>query len=486
MPQYLSPGVYVEYVPPASLPIAGVATSIAGFIGVVADDVTMPPRPGQFYFQFPSQFQLDQNGNPNLNAQGQPDSLLDSESNPIPVLVKNKEGKPAFSEDDEGNPVPLVDENDIPFVLVKDDEGNPALVKDGSYVLVEEDGKPKPVLYDVADAGEPILITSWEEFKTKFGDFQEGNKILAHAVYGFFFNGGTRCHVLRVAPSQEDPPVPPLNNPSDELEKFEPVDEITIVAVPGAVSDIQHNAIIAHCAKMGDRVAILDGDQNQGPGSVSGIRPVGRSQQASYAAIYYPWIKVFDPVSEAPDIIPPSGHIAGIYARNDATRGVFKAPANEVIVNALDVSRPISKAQQDGLNPEGINVIRSFKGTIKVWGGRTMADDANADFRYISTRRYFNYLVESINDGTQFAVFEPNDLGLWQRIKRTVGDFLLNEWRSGALFGETPDKAFFVKCDAETNPKEVRELGQVVTLIGVAIVKPAEFVIFRIQQTAGE
>ncbi|AOY79949.1 phage tail sheath subtilisin-like domain-containing protein [Moorena producens JHB] len=402
MPQYLSPGVYVEYVPPASLPVAGVATSVAGFIGVVADNVTMPEQPGQ------------------------------------------------FQKDDEGN-------------LVLDDEGNPV-----------------PAPYERATAGEPTLITSWEEFKTRFGDFQEGNKILAHAVYGFFFNGGSRCYVLRVAAATE------IDNPAEELEKFEAVDEITIVAVPGAISDIQHTAIIAHCAKMGDRVAVLDGDQTKDPSEVSGIRPVGRSQQASYAAIYYPWIKVFDPVSNAPDTLPPSGHLAGIYARNDATRGVFKAPANEVIVNALDVSRPISKAQQDGLNPEGINVIRSFKGTIKVWGARTMADDANADFRYVSTRRYFNYLQESIDDGTQFAVFEPNNLALWQRIKRTVGDFLLNEWRDGALFGETPEQAFFVKCDAETNPKEVRELGQVVALIGVAIVKPAEFVIFRIQQTAGE
>ncbi|NEO80767.1 phage tail sheath subtilisin-like domain-containing protein [Moorena sp. SIO4G3] len=408
MPQYLSPGVYVEYVPPASLPIAGVATSVAGFIGVVADndDFKMPDQPGQF--------QTDNEGNPVL--------------------------------DDEGNPVPAP--------------------------------------YKLATAGEPTLITSWEEFKTKFGDFQEGNKILAHAVYGFFFNGGSRCYVLRVAAATD------IDDNLVELEKFETEDEITIVAVPGAISQTQHTAIIAHCAKMGDRVAILDGDaDDKKPVDVDVIRPVGRSQQASYAAIYYPWIKVFDPVSNAPDttiIIPPSGHLAGIYARNDATRGVFKAPANEVIVNALDVSRPISKAQQDGLNPEGINVIRSFKGTIKVWGARTMADDANADFRYVSTRRYFNYLQESIDDGTQFAVFEPNNLALWQRIKRTVGDFLLNEWRDGALFGETPEQAFFVKCDAETNPKEVRELGQVVALIGVAIVKPAEFVIFRIQQTAGE
>lgn len=394
MPQYLSPGVYVEYVPPASLPLAGVATSVAGFIGVIANDVTMPPKPGQF--------ETDTNGD----------------------LV--------------------------------------------------------PVPYDLAPVGEPILITSWEEFKTKFGDFQAGNKILAHAVYGFFFNGGSRCHLLRVAEATD------INDPATELEKFEAIDEITIVAVPGAISQTQHTAIIAHCVKMADRVAVLDSDYTQDPGSVSGIRPVGLSKEGSYAAIYYPWIKVFDPVSSAPAIIPPSGHIAGIYARNDSTRGVFKAPANEGIVNALDISRPISKAQHDGLNPEGINVIRSFKGSIKVWGARTMADNANADFRYLSTRRYFNYLRESIDEGTQFAVFEPNNLALWQRIKRTVGDFLLNEWRSGGLFGETPEKAFFVKCDAETNPKEVRELGQVVALIGVAIVKPAEFVIFRIQQTAGE
>ncbi|NEO72503.1 phage tail sheath subtilisin-like domain-containing protein [Moorena sp. SIO3H5] len=402
MPQYLSPGVYVEYVPPASQPVAGVATSVAGFIGVVADNVTMPDQPGQF--------QKDNDGNPVL--------------------------------DDQGNAVPAP--------------------------------------YEVATAGQPTLITSWEEFKTKFGDFQEGNKILAHGVYGFFFNGGSRCYVLRVAAATE------IDNPAEELEKFETVDEITIVALPAAISQTQHTAIIAHCAKMGDRVAVLDGDQTKEPSDVENIRPVGRSQQASYAAIYYPWINVFDPVSNAPDTLPPSGHIAGIYARNDATRGVFKAPANEVIVNALDVSRPISKAQHDGLNPEGINLIRSFKGTIKIWGARTMADDANADFRYVSTRRYFNYLQESIDEGTQFAVFEPNNLALWQRIKRTVGDFLLNEWRDGGLFGETPEQAFFVKCDAETNPKEVRALGQVVTLIGVAIVKPAEFVIFRIQQTAGE
>jgi phage tail sheath protein FI len=177
--------------------------------------------------------------------------------------------------------------------------------------------------------------------------------------------------------------------------------------------------------------------------------------------------------------------MAGIYARNDSNRGVYKAPANEEIRGVVGVDRLLSKADQEGLNPEGINVIRVFSGTVKVWGGRTRADETHAEFRYISTRRYFNFLRESIDQGTQFAVFEPHTPALWQRIKRSVSDFLLNQWREGALFGEIPQQAFFVKCDAETNPPEVRQLGRVITEIGVAIVQPAEFVIFRIQQTTG-
>ncbi|NEP54897.1 MAG: phage tail sheath family protein, partial [Moorea sp. SIO3C2] len=207
----------------------------------------------------------------------------------------------------------------------------------------------------------------------------------------------------------------------------------------------------------------------------------------------FPWITVFDPAqqilnpsSNGSIFLPPSGHMAGVYARVDGERGVFKAPANEVIRGALDLEYNLTRAEQDGLNPLGINIIRSFKGNIKVWGARTLGGDDNGEYKYISTRRYFNFLRESIDEGTQFAVFEPNNLALWQRINRTVGDFLLNQWRDGALFGATPEQAFFVKCDAETNPKEVREAGQVVALIGVAIVKPAEFVIFRIQQMAGE
>jgi uncharacterized protein len=257
-----------------------------------------------------------------------------------------------------------------------------------------------------------------------------------------------------------------------------------MVAIPGATTNVQHEALIAHCARLQDRVAILDGAPSEQL-TVSDIRPVGLSGPASYAALYFPTITVFDPVENKLASVPPSGHVAGIYARTDATRGVFKAPANEAIVGALDVSRRISQAQQDGLNPQGINVIRTFDGTVTVWGARTMADDPTVQFRYVSTRRFFNFLRESVIEGTRWVVFEPNSPSLWQRITRNVGDFLIGQWRAGALFGDTPAQAFYVRCDATTNPPDVRELGQVVTEVGVAIVKPAEFVIFRVEQLTG-
>jgi len=401
MPNYFSPGVYVEEVPPTARPIAGVGTSTAAFLGVVADDVVLPLRPG-------------------------------------------RTGKKT----------------------------------DGSI-------EPKDY-YPLAPAGSPQLVTTWDLFRQNFGDPGKGNAILANAVFGFFNNGGTRCWVQRVAE------VGDLTDPDAALATLDAIDEIAIVAIPGAVSKQQHAALIAHCSKLQDRVAVLDGAGAVLDGAVvdtvavpADIAPAGRSLQASYAAVYYPWIQVFDQVSGTVAAMPPSGHVAGIYARTDATRGVFKAPANEAIQGALDVSVRVSGAQQDGLNPDGINVLRVMNGPVRVWGARTQADEGSAEFRYVSTRRYMNFLRESVIEGTQWVVFEPNSTSLWQRITRNVGDFLLGQWREGALFGDTPAKAFYVRCDATTNPPDVRELGRVVTEIGVAVVKPAEFVIFRVQQTTG-
>jgi len=373
MAQYLAPGVYVEELPPKARPIAGVGTSTAGFVGVVANNVT------------------------------------DSEGNPLATL---------------------------------------------------------------ATADTAYLVTSWEEFKNRFGDFQAGNTVLAHAVYGFFNNGGRTAFVMRVAD---------LNNLATSLEKFEPIDEIAIVAVPGATTSVQQNAIVAHCKKLGDRFAVLDGQQAPADFTVANVK--GGTANDQYAALYFPWLKVLDPATKTIVSMPPSGHVAGIYARVDGSRGVFKAPANEVVVGAADLDFKLTKNHQEILNPAGINVIRAFNGAITVYGGRTLGGDANGDMRYVSTRRFMSFLKESIDEGTQFIVFEPNSPALWQRIIRSVSDFLYNQWREGALFGETAKQAFFVKCDAELNPAAVREAGKVITEIGVAIVKPAEFVIFRIEQT---
>lgn len=342
------------------------------------------------------------------------------------------------------------------------------------------DGKDQPDdYYPVAPAGESQLITNWEMFRQAFGDIQAGNALLAQAVYGFLDNGGTRCWVQRV------PAATALTNPTAPLAEQETIDEIAVVAIPGAVTKTQHDALISHCARLRDRVAVLDGASSQKLAQPEVIAPSGRSADASYAAVYYPWIQVFDPVSGGPAPVPPSGHIAGIYARTDATRGVFKAPANEPIRGALDTSLRISAGQQDGLNPFGVNVLRVLNGPVRVWGARTSADEGTAEFRYVSTRRYMNFLRESVLAGTRWVVFEPHTPALWQRIIRNVGDFLLGQWRDGALFGTTPAKAFYVRCDETTNPPDVRELGHVVTEVGVAVVKPAEFVIFRVQQTTG-
>lgn len=367
---YLAPGVYVEEVPPLARPIAGVGTSTAGFIGVVASTVATA-------------------------------------------------------------------------------------------------------------TSEPQPITGWEQFKKIFGDFQADNSTLAHAVYGFFNNGGTRCWVLGVKN---------LDKLSDELKKLEPLDEISIVAVPSALGNTQQNAIIDHCENMLDRIAILDGSPTDqftvdAIKGADGTNPATRD--SSFAALYFPWIKVFDPTTKTLISQPPSGHIAGVYARVDAQRGVYKAPANEIIRGADNLDHKLSKQDQTVLNPPGINIIRAFDGNFKIWGGRTLGGDKNGEFKYISTRRLYNFLRESIDQGTQFAVFEPNSPALWQRITRNVSDFLLGQWRDGALLGDTPKQAFFVRCNNETNPSDVIERGEVVTEIGVAIVKPAEFVVFRIQQITG-
>lgn len=210
-----------------------------------------------------------------------------------------------------------------------------------------------------------------------------------------------------------------------------------------------------------------------------------RPRQSPYGSCYFPHLRAYDPFSGKETTVPPSGAVAGIWARTDLTRGVHKAPANEAVRGATGLTYSLTREEQAVLNPAGVNCIRYFPGEgILVWGARTLAAEAS-EWRYLNVRRLFNMLKESIGDGTRWIVFEPNDYILWRSIRRDISAFLTRVWRDGALFGRTPEEAFFVKCDEETNPPEVRDDGQVVAVVGVAPVKPAEFVVFKLSQASG-
>ena len=277
---------------------------------------------------------------------------------------------------------------------------------------------------------------------------------------------------------------------------LEAIDPITMVAVPDLMSAYQQGlidlegvkavqlAMITHAELMGDRVAIIDPPPNLNAQQIREWRMEKAGYDSKYAAMYWPWLRVFDPASGTNIHVPPSGHMAGVWGRNDEERGVHKAPANEIVRGALALEIDITKSEQELLNPNGINCIRTFPGRgVRIWGARTLSSDPA--WRYLNVRRYFNYLEESIMLGTQWCVFEPNDYALWGRIRRTIAAFLVMEWRKGALFGRAPDESFFVKCDDENNIAESIDAGQVLCEIGVAPVKPAEFVIFRLAQFSG-
>jgi phage tail sheath protein FI len=266
------------------------------------------------------------------------------------------------------------------------------------------------------------------------------------------------------------------------LTGFAEIDAISIVYSPNAqpVTGLV-GALITHCETLKDRFAIIDAEQ--GSAAVSKLDPRSKTP-TKYAAFYYPWIRVTDPEAGLRRLVPPGGHIAGIYARSDTERGVHKAPANEKVSGAAELEFQITKGEQDILNPIGVNVIRFFPGRgIRVWGARTLSSDTL--WKYINVRRLFLFLEESIDEGTQWVVFEPNDKKLWARVKQTITQFLTRVWKDGALFGSTAEEAFFVKCDETTMTQDDIDNGRLIVLIGVAPVKPAEFVIFRIAQWAG-
>jgi hypothetical protein len=552
MAQFFAPGVYVQEVPSAVQPIAGVGTSTAGFIGIFPDSIEVPVSRvsnetvaknagSQKSFPLRQRPVLTEAGTYKVLVAGAPvnatlttgdaqeaaqvtltdvheqgaitvtyTTKVDLAATATNVVVEETVGKwndkqktyrlKQYPVQNNGSKKVMVGtaEKTSDATLVNEDVNRFALVQFAENTSATDDAEIK-VTYTVqtepklAPAGVVKLCTSFGDFTKYFGGFSTcvRQRNLAHAVHGFFMNGGTRCYVVRM---QDKTAIDTV------LEKLATIDEIAIVAAPGIVDADIRDKLLTHCKQTtGDRFAILDSAETVGsetdldltlldPSNPDNLLPA----DSDYAAFYFPWLQVADPATkilhpqgDGRIFVPPSGHMAGIYARVDANRGVHKAPANEPVLGALGLKYTISKAQQDGLNPQGVNCIRNLNGNIRVWGARTLGGDLNGEWRYINVRRLFLFLRESIDQGTQWVVFEPNEPGLWAKITRNITAFLTNVWRAGALFGNTPAEAFYVKCDAETNPPEVRELGQVVTEIGVAVVKPAEFVVFRISQWAG-
>ena len=257
--------------------------------------------------------------------------------------------------------------------------------------------------------------------------------------------------------------------------------DVALVYAPNVSTDIA-NAIVSHCERLRFRFAVIDSDKGQDPGA---LNPRNTITDSSYAGFYYPWLITADPRTGARKLIPPGGSVLGVYARTDTERGVFKAPANEIVRGALALENEINDQMQDSLNPKGVNVIRSFPGRgIRVWGARTIT--SNALWKYVSVRRLFIFLERSIYEGTQWVVFEPNDDRLWARVTDTIRLFLRGQWRLGALFGRTEQEAFFITCDRTTMTQDDILNGRLICEIGIAPVRPAEFVIFRIFQNTAE
>lgn len=327
-----------------------------------------------------------------------------------------------------------------------------------------------------------IPITSWGDFVGKFGRYSDAAPHMAPAVQGFFSNGGTYCYVVSV--ENEEGII------LAGLHALRNVEDVSIVAAPGITTQGVQQTLIVHCELLRNRVCILDSAEDSEIAQVQAQRAALGSARG-YATLYYPWIKMGVEKKCADGnivmeevFVPPSGAVAGVYARTDMERGVHKAPANEPLYSATALQHNVNSAEQETLNPLGINCIRYFSGRgILVWGARTLSSDP--EWKYVNVRRLLIYLEASIEKGTQWAVFEPNDAPLWARAVQSINDFLFEQWRNGALMGSRPDDAFFVKCGRDTMTQNEIDNAKMVIFIGVAPLKPAEFMTFTITHQLG-
>lgn len=529
---YLSPGVYVEEIDRGSKPIQGVGTAVAAFVGFTAktpsDDPSDPaglkPRLVTNWSQFE---QLYGGFTPGailphavygyFNNGGGSAYIVPVGRNGGSDAAPPTQGLPAQSSQDK-TPLEITSRKvdgrvevtvEVPKKLASkanDDEGDEPKHEPPTFTLkVKADGKDAETWPDLTLGVGPrnveTIVNAQSQLITVETSTTPGVALAEQLPKAGRYSLEPASAGAAAVSSRDFE-----GSDSDRtgIRGLVIAEDVTMIAVPDLVTaatredgqiDLDmwkavQTALITHCDLAGNRMAILDPPPGMRPQQVGEWRADEAMYDSKFAALYYPWLRVDNPLAghesngDRSLLVPPSGHLAGIWARNDATRGVHKAPANEVVRGALNVATPITRGEQDLLNPMGVNCIRAF-GTrgIRVWGARTLSSDPS--WRYVNVRRLFNYVEESILGGTQWVVFEPNDLDLWQRVKRTVTAFLLGLWRSGALAGATPAQAFYVKCDAETNPQESVDEGKLVVEVGLSPTKPAEFVIFRISQWTG-
>jgi hypothetical protein len=498
MPQYLSPGVYVEEVEAGSRPIEGVGTAVAAFVGLAQRGPANAPTLVTNWTQFTSTFGDFMEGS--YLAHAVYGYFLNGGGTAYVVRIGADGAAPAArlelpSSTDKAVPAFRVValEPGVSGDQISVEVAEPSEPGEGVFKLIVSVGGKEDEVYDnvtLKKGRQNVFTQTRTSHRIRLEEVTKSE--LAPAVGKTALSGGSTKGAIRVTPDEY------AGNPAQRtgFGGLEAVDEVTMVAAPDLMALYQKGALdmegvkavqlamIAHCELMGDRVAILDAPPDFGAQQVNEWRTDSAGYDSKYAALYWPWIKVFDPLAGRAVFVPPSGHMAGIWARSDEQRGVHKAPANEVVRGAIALEVQLTKGEHDLLNPIGINCIRAFPGRgIRVWGARTLSSDPA--WRYLNVRRLFNYVEESIFEGTQWVVFEPNDMALWERAKRTINSFLVRVWRDGALFGATPGEAFFVKCDGENNTAETIDAGQLIIDIGIAPVKPAEFVIFRIAQFSG-
>src|SRR5687768_1229956 len=507
MPTYLTPGVYVEEVPSTSKPIEGVGTSIAAFVGLAPGGPVNTPMRISNWTQFAKIF-----GDPN-----EPDNGPFMEgaylAHSVYGFFQNGGGLCWVVRVGAGDGAAARPQAALPAAADKSIEAFHAEALKGVDGAVKVELTEEPAAGEGAEPTYKLVVDAGTAGKEEYEGLtlKKGRQNLATKV-----NAGSKF--IKITETGGLPDSRPaagtyaLSPPStwaDDVKAtdFEgdvarrkgmgglaAVDEVTMVCMPDAMTlaasgddaqlrDLQ-GKLIAHCEGAGDRMAIIDAPPNLLPQEILEWRMNTAGYDSKFATLYYPWIEVMDPLTNQPMLVPPSGHVAGVWCRTDASRGVHKAPANEVVMGVNGLGFQVTQAEQGGLNKVGINCIRSFPGRgIRIWGARTLSSDP--EWRYINVRRLFNYIAESIMEGTQWSVFEPNDEKLWIQLRIAVSNFLTRTWSEGALFGSTPAEAFFVKCDSETNPPEVIEAGQVICEIGIAPVKPAEFVVFRLSQFSG-